>query len=181
VSKPSLARITDKLARAQQAFLGAADAIPPDLWRTRPPEGGWSPAEITAHLCQVERTILGTADRILRHPPRPTPLLKRLHLPLKLVESRLLRRKSPIPLDPELLAEKETMLAVLRGVRERTFAFLEETSTRNLSGYFWPHPFLGMLNAYAWFEMIAAHQLRHTRQMLQLFHNLPKHVVTSHN
>jgi hypothetical protein len=57
------------------------------------------------------------------------------------VESRRLKRKTPLPLDLELLGEKETMLAEIWGVRERTLAFLEETHGRNLSAYHWRHPF----------------------------------------
>lgn len=177
--KPDLAAISNRLARAQEGFLRAADSVPPDLWQARPPDGGWSPAEIAAHLCQVERGVIGTADRIFRHPPRVVPLLKRFHFPLKMVEARVIRRQSPIPLDPGLLSTKESMLAALRALRERTLAFLEETSSRDLSAYYWPHPFLGMLNAYAWFCMIASHQIRHTKQVQQLLHGLPKHVLTS--
>ena len=63
-----------------------------------------------------------------------------------LVESRIIRRKSPIPLDRGLLNGQEEMLGELRAARERTLAFLEEMSKRDLSAYCWPHPFLGMLN-----------------------------------
>lgn len=177
--KPNLARITDKLVRAQSACLHASDAIPPDLWRCRPSRGGWSSAEVVAHLCQIERAVTGAADRIIRHSPKPIPFLKRFHLPLRIVEARLLRRQTPVPLDLELLDSKEAMLADLRSVRERTFAFLEETSSRDLSPYFWLHPFIGMLNTYRWFEFVAAHQARHTKQMLQISHGLPKDVVSS--
>jgi DinB superfamily len=171
--------IIEKLHLAQRDFLTVADLVPPHFWRLRPSDGGWSAAEIVAHLCQVERTILGNADRIIRHPPKPVPLYKRLHLPLLLVESRIVRRTSPIPLDPELVGEKESTLANLRTVRERTFAFLEETRSRNLRPYFWPHPFLGMLNAYEWFEMIASHEIRHTKQIKALAQEIPKVVVSS--
>ncbi|HUL17451.1 MAG TPA: DinB family protein [Terriglobales bacterium] len=176
---PGLDRIVEKLHRAQRGFLSAADLVPPDLWRLRPADGGWSAGEIVAHLCQVERTILGTADRIIRHAPKAVPIYKRFHLPLLIVESRIIRRRSPIPLDAELIAEKESMLADLRTVRERTLAFLEETSSRNLRPYFWPHAFLGMLNAYEWFEMIASHEIRHTKQVKALAKEIPKVVVTS--
>ena len=37
-----------------------------------------------------------------------------------------------MPVDPELLAEKETMLAALRNIRERMLAFIDETKERNL-------------------------------------------------
>src|SRR5438132_449986 len=94
--------------------------------------------------------------------------------------SSSVRRKTPIPLDPELFAaSKEAMLAELRSVRERTLAFLEETYDRNLRAYYWPHPFLGKLNFYNWFTFIAAHEIRHTKQMVEITKNLPKRVVTS--
>jgi hypothetical protein len=163
----------------QARFLRVADGVLADLWLCKGPSGGWCPGEIVAHLCQIERTVLSAADRIVRHQPRPVSFLKRIHVPLIFAERRLVRLKSPIPLDPALLAEKEAMLADLRNVRERTSAFVEETSSRDLSRYYWPHPFLGMLNTYSWLELIAAHQTRHTAQMRQFVRGLPKDVVSS--
>jgi hypothetical protein len=122
----------------------------------------------------VERTILGKADRITQKPVRLTPLWKRFHLPLALVEARLIRLKTPIPLDPQLMREKEAMLGELRDVRGRTLAFLEETKNRELSLYCWAHPLVGTLNLYEWFQMIACHELRHSKQMQEIEVTLPK-------
>jgi hypothetical protein len=122
---------------------------------------------------------VGGADRIVQKTPKRIPYLKRFHLPLWLVEARVIRRKTPIPLDQSLVGPKEEMLAELRAVRERSLAFLEETRQRDLSGYCWPHAFLGVLNIYEWFEMIAAHQLRHTKQIRELAAVLPKVVGNS--
>lgn len=105
-------------------------------------------------------------------------MAKRLHLPVRLAQSRLFRLKNPLPLDPGLIREKEEMLAELRDVRERTLAFLDETTGRDLSDYRWRHPFLGLLNLYEWMEMIASHEVRHTKQMREIAGSLPK-VVTS--
>lgn len=166
--------ISEKLARAQAKLLRAADAVSAEQWRSGPGNGAWSAGELVAHLIMVERTIIGNADRISRKPARPTPLWKRLHLPLAIVEARLIRRKTPIPLDPGLIGEKEAMLAELRSVRERSLAFLDETKNRDLSTYCWWHPFIGNLNLYEWFELIAAHELRHTKQMQEIAAALPK-------
>jgi uncharacterized damage-inducible protein DinB len=176
---PDLHRIQVKLHLAQRSFLTAADSIPPHLWRVPPANRAWSAAEIVAHLCQVERAVIGTADRIIRHEPRPVPLFRRFHIPLILVELRLFHRKSPIPIDPELLSGRESMLAGLRSVRERTLAFLQETSARNLRQYRWPQAFLGMLNSYEWFQLIASHQIRHSKQVRSLAMQIPKLVGTS--
>ena len=81
-----------------------------------------------------------------------------------------------MPLDPGLLGGKEEMLAELRGARERTLAFLEETQQRDLGVYRWAHAFLGMLNVYEWFEMIASHELRHAKQIKELAGYIPKAV-----
>ena len=164
----SLQPIREKLARAQTAFFRAADAIPAEKWDNCPGLNEWSAAQLVAHLVVVERGVVTNVDRLTQKAPIPVPFSKRMHLPLWLVEARVIRRKSPVPLDESLLGEKEAMLAGLRGVRERTLAFISETERRDLGAYCWRHPFLGMLNAYEWMEMIAAHQLRHTKQVREI-------------
>jgi uncharacterized damage-inducible protein DinB len=173
----SLEPILGNLARAQRELLRAADAVPADQWKTGPGDGRWSAGELVAHLITVERAIISRADKALREPPMPVPFLKRVHLPMALVESRLVRRKTPIPLDSKLLRQKEQMLADLRGIRERTLAFIEETKEQDLSKYRMPHPFLGSLNTYEWFQMIASHEVRHTKQMREIARALPKVVA----
>jgi uncharacterized damage-inducible protein DinB len=160
--------ILEKLGHAQSRLLHTADSVPADQWQTRPTRGGWSAGEVVAHLIMVERAVLGSADRMMQHAPRHVPLLKRFHLPLALVEARLIRRKTPIPLDPELVSEKETMLAELREIRERTLAFVDETKGRDLSKYCWRHSFLGTLNTYEWLQMIACHEIRHEKQLRKI-------------
>ncbi len=164
----SLQPIREKLARAQTTFFRAADAIPAAKWDNCPGLNEWSAAELVAHLVVVERGVVTNVDRLTQKAPIPVPFPKRMHLPLWLVEARVIRRKSPVPLDTSLMAEKEAMLAGLRGVRERTLAFLSETERRDLSAYCWRHPFLGMLNIYEWMEMVAGHQLRHTKQIREI-------------
>ena len=177
---PSIQSIVEKLARAQKGFLTAADTIPPEQWSCKPSAERWSAAELVVHLVMVERAVVGGADRIIQQAPKEIPFRKRFHLPFWLVESRLVRRKTSIPLDHSLLGHKEEMLAELRAARERTLSFLEETQQRDLSVYRWEHAFLGMLNVYEWFEMIASHELRHTKQIKEKAAHLPKAVENTH-
>ena len=165
---PSLDPILEKLAHAQSSFFRAADKIQAEHWNQTPKSGKWSAAQVAAHLMMVERAILGGADRITQGPPKPFPFLQRLHWPLWLVRARFVQRVSSLPLDRGALGNKEEMLAELRAVRERTVAFLEETEKRDLTAYRWRHSALGMLNVYEWFEMLAFHQLRHTKQIKKL-------------
>jgi DinB superfamily len=134
----------------------------------------WSAAEVVAHLIMVEQHILGAACKVANKTAKHFSIWKRRHLPLWLVEARVIKRKSPIPIDPSLLCEKEKMLGMPQRRREETVAFLAETNTRDLSVYRWDHPFLGSLNLYEWFEMIAAHQARHAKQIRQIKRRLPK-------
>jgi len=70
------------------------------------------------------------------------------------------------------------MLAELRGVRERTLAFIEETRGRDLHKYNMSHPFLGSLNAYEWLQFIASHEIRHMKQMREIATTLKPKTVT---
>ena len=175
---PRLAIILENLARAQSDLLHAADAIRPDQWKARPAEGRWSAGELIGHLIMIERAIITRTDKVLRKPPKEVPFFKRLHFPMAVAKSRLIRLKTPIPLDPEIVREKEEMLAELRQVRQRTLAFIEETMERDLSEYRMPHPFLGTLNTYEWFQLIASHQIRHTKQMQEIAATLLKTVAS---
>lgn len=174
---PTLKTIVVNLDRAQQGLFQAADAVSTNQWQTQPGEGRWSAGELVGHLITIERAILRNADRMLQKPPKSVPFYKRFHVPMAVVESRLIRRKTPIPLDTQIVREKEEMLAELREVREKTLAFIGETRELDLSKYLVPHAFLGMLNGYEWLQMIASHEVRHTKQMKEIAAALPKVVA----
>ena len=173
----SLNAIVEKLGRSQRGLLFTTDSVPPEQWRIKPGRERWSAGELIGHLILVERRILSGTDRLLQKPPQPRPFLKRFHIPLVVVEARLFRRKSPTPLDGQIFGEKDEMLAELRGVRERTLAFIEETKGRDLLRYWMPHPFIGTLTTYEWFEFIASHEIRHTKQMAEIAAALPKNIT----
>jgi uncharacterized damage-inducible protein DinB len=174
----SLKTIVENLARAQAELLCAADAVPAEQWRMRPVEGRWSAGELIGHLSEIERAILSRADKQLQKPPKAVPFYKRFHVPMMVVESRVIRRKAPSAVEPQIVSEKEEMLAEFRAVRERTMAFIEETRGRDLSKYNMPHAFLGNLNAYDWLQFIASHEIRHTKQMREIAEALPKSVTS---
>jgi hypothetical protein len=176
---PHLSPIRTKLDQAQSGFLRSADELPAEKWAEKTRAEEWSAAEITAHLIMVERAVVSAAAHIVQKVPRFFPLWKRLHLPIWLGEIRFVRLKAPFPIDPALVGKKEEMLGELRLTRERTLAFLVETEMRDLSAYRWKHPFLGALNTYEWFEMVAAHEVRHTKQLKDLIGQLPKVVESS--
>jgi len=157
--------------------LRAADNVPANHWKTNPAEGRWSAGELVGHLITTEKAILRGVDLRLQEGPQSLPFYKRFHVPMAFVELRLVRRKTPIPTSGQMVRAKEAMLAELRQVRERTLAFIEETRGRDLSRYSLPHTFLGTLNLYEWLQMIASHEVRHTKQMREIAAALPKVVA----
>jgi hypothetical protein len=177
---PSLTTIIENLARARSELLRTGDAVAANQRKTRPAEGRWSAGELVNHLSAIERAILSRAGKLLQKPPESVPFFKRFHVPMMFVEARVIRGKAPVTLEPKVVREKEEMLAELRGVRERTLAFIEETRGRDLSKYRMAHPFLGSLNAYQWLQFLAAYEKRHMKQMRDIAATLPKTVTSLH-
>ena len=54
---------------------------------------------------------------------------------------------------------------------------MEECAGKPLRKYHMPHPFLGTFNLYEWFQVIASHQVRHSKQMREIAAALPKTVT----
>jgi len=175
---PTLKTIVANLDRAEQGLLRAADEVSANQWKTRPREGRWSAGELVGHLITIEGTILRNLDKLVQKPPKSMPFYKRFHVPMAVVESRLIRRKTPIATDDAMIRGKEEMLSELREVRKSTLEFIGKTMERDLSKYRMPHPFLGTLNSYSWLQLIASHEVRqHTKQMKEIGGVLPKVVA----
>jgi hypothetical protein len=161
----NLGPLMERLRRARERFEAAARRIPAQHWRTPPNPAAWSAAEIVAHVTMVETLMTGAAAKITRKPPVVVPLLKRFHVPVALVAWRGRRVESPIPLDTLLLDERDVMLSRLAVQRARTLSVLQAGRDSNLRKYRLQHPFLGSLNYYDWFWTLAAHDVRHAKQL----------------
>ena len=161
----NLGPLIERLRRTKEKFEAVARKVPAQHWRTPPREGAWSAAEIVAHVTMVETLMTGAAAKITRKPPVAVPLLKRFHIPVALVAWRGKRVETPIPLDTLLLDGREVMLSRLAEQRARTLAVLEASRETNLRKYRLQHPFLGSLHYYDWFRTLAAHDVRHAKQL----------------
>jgi len=154
--------------------MAVAESVPESLWRKSPSKDIWSPAEVVAHVTVAEQFIIARSNAVLQAPPNHLPLLKRLHLPLLLVAWRVQKRKTPIPLDSSLVADRPDALSRLAAARGGTLAFIESTRSQDLSAYRSPHPFLGSLNVYDWIRIIAYHELRHAKQIREVVETFPQ-------
>ena len=161
-----------QLESTRAALLAAAERIPENRWQKAPEPGAWSAGEIFAHLVMVESRVNGTASRLVKSAPVPVPLWKRVHLPVSLSEWRGIKVKTPIPLDPSLITEKQAACAKLDAVRQFTLQLIEQNRERDLAPYRFPHPFFGSLNMYDWFRMLGHHEARHTKQLREIAEKL---------
>ncbi|MBI2957006.1 MAG: DinB family protein [Acidobacteria bacterium] len=164
--------IVQKLNQARAALLAVAESVPAECWQKPPRPEAWSTAEVIAHLTMVEQTIVDGAERAVQKEPKPVPVWKRLHIPPVLAEWRFPKARTPIPLDPALVGEKEAMLARFAAVRQRTLAFLDANRQRDLSRWRHSHPFFGSLNMYSWFKTLYHHETRHTKQLREIANSL---------
>lgn len=160
--------ILEHMNKTRAALLAAAEAVPDKLWRKSPCAGAWSAGEVIAHLAMVEKQIVKGAEKIASSPPIVEPMWKRIHLPVRLGEWRLVKVKTPIPLDASLVADKEVALERLNAVRLEGLRFIEKNRGRDLRGYRFRHPFFGSLNVYDWFRSIGYHESRHTKQLQEI-------------
>ena len=164
--------IVAKLNRSRAGLLAAVERVPAERWQKRPGKGGWSAAEVVAHLTMVETAVVSGATKWVQTEPKPVPVWKRLHLPPALTVLRLVKVKSPIPLDASLLGEKDAMLERYRTVREQTLAFVEANRERDLRRWRRPHPLMGSFNGNTWLKFIGYHELRHTKQIREIVKSL---------
>jgi hypothetical protein len=161
----NLTRLVEKLHRSREEFETAARAIPAQHWRTPPGDGSWSAAEVVAHVTMVETLMTGAAAKITKKPPVVVPLFNRFHIPVAVVAWRAIRVKTPIPLDTLLLDDREIMLYRLADQRKRTITVLEADRQTDFRAYRVQHPLLGSLHYYDWFRTLAAHDVRHAKQL----------------
>jgi hypothetical protein len=167
-SSEQLSALFDRLADTRKWLLRAADEIPEEKWKTPPAAGKWSAAEVFAHLTQVERKVVEGARKELAAPPRPIALWRQFHWPLWMVEMRVMPARTPIPLDPALVHAKRDSMAELETSRRALLKLIEENLKTDLFAYHFKHPLLGYLNAYEWFLMLARHEARHRKQLVEI-------------
>ena len=160
--------IRSKLEKSHAGLLDAAAQIPVRQWQQRPGPGRWSGAEVLSHLTTVERRIQDGAETELAREPASVPFWQRLHIPPKLSEYRLIKVKTPLPLDTSVLDERKAMLEKCGAIRTRTFEILEANAKLDLRRWRWPHPFFGSINGRGWFVAIACHEVRHSKQLREI-------------
>jgi hypothetical protein len=173
-SSGQFSALFDDLAATRKALLRSANDIPEEKWKATPAPGKWSAGEVFAHLTQVEQKVVEVARKELDAPPRRISALQRLHWPLWMVEVRVRPARTPIPLEPALVRDKPASIADLEASRRGLMMMIEDNLRTDLFAYHFKHPLLGYLNAYEWFLMLARHEARHRKQLVEIAAALAK-------
>lgn len=171
---PRLAELLDYADRARDDLLAALAATAPAIYAVRPPDGGWTIAEVMAHLYLVEHSSVRAMFRALKN-------ARQAGLGAETDESSLLgaldatglktgrgRVEAPPFVYPTEVVDLETARARLGESRDGLRAWAREADGLAIATVCWPHPRLGELNLYEWVIMIADHETRHTRQIREI-------------
>jgi len=173
--------IENALAYLEVAAYGLTESVRGLAQRqwTFKPRGRWSVADIVEHLARVEELFV---DRIaLRLPeapagpvdrsPEATDAFVRSVVPDRSVSvvfpGRVSLAEAPSQIAPKGEWDPEESMRRFREGRSRT-ADLLRTSSADLRGHVVEQPALGALDGYQWVLFLAAHSVRHTKQILEV-------------
>jgi uncharacterized damage-inducible protein DinB len=167
---PRILELIRYLDEQRAVLRDVVDTVPPAARERRPPDGGWSVANILEHLAIVEQRIgtflasmiatakmEGLAAETSSEPLLPTLGVERV---LNLDEKVL----APDPLQPTGLdaaaawAALEQAGATLRAAVRSGDGFALGTLVRK-------HPFFGPITVYQWIAFVGAHEARHAGQV----------------
>ena len=173
--------IATALAYLEVAAYGLAESVHGLAQRQWPfqPRGRWSVAGIVEHLARVEELFVdriaprlpeapaGSADRN----PEATDALVRSVVPDRsasvVLPGRVSLAEAPSQIAPKGEWGPEESMERFREARTRT-AVLLRTAPGSLRGHVVEHPALGALDGYQWVLFLAAHSVRHTKQILEV-------------
>jgi hypothetical protein len=167
-------RAMSHLHATRKMFLDAVSPLSDAQWKFKPAPEVWSPAEIAEHLAMAETLLLGQVKKLLASPPAPEkkPEVKgKDEVVLKVIADRSQKAQAPEVIRPSgRFPTREAVVSAFKENRDRTIDFVSTTDA-DLRSHFAPHPATGLLDAYQWILLAAAHTDRHVQQMREVMGN----------
>lgn len=163
-------RLVQELEASRDALVAAIDGLSEAQWRFRPADGGWTVEENVEHLVVSARSIGALVMRRLRAGPDAadlvaTPLAVRIRARMA---DRSVRAEVPEMVRPTgHPVDRAAATAEFVALREVLLAFVREPAHGLRAGTA-PHPRLGELDAAEWLAFVAAHELRHVAQLMEV-------------
>ncbi len=163
------ALLVELLEASRNRLRNAMTNAPDSLWTRTPAGGGWSPADCAEHLVLSEEALLGLIRGTILAAPADPGLAVELRgkdgIVVQAMQNRAARQKTFDFLEPAgTWRERRAALDAFLARRADTLDFAR--STRDpLHHHAAPLGELGMLDAYHWLLLMAAHTERHLAQM----------------
>jgi hypothetical protein len=140
---------------------------------SRRSEDRWSPAEILEHLLLVETRILSYFTSLPAVSDSDgdkdaAGITASSELPRNMLMDRSRKLSSPTAVTPTGKIDADDALAELQKVRAKLVEWLQSCEEQQLQKIYGAHPVLGPVPLSQWIGFVAAHEARHTEQMLEL-------------
>ena len=158
----------DYLNQTRDGVLAAVKGLTPAQWNFKPAPDRWSIAEILEHITVVEEFVAGMTDKLPELPPPAANFnaAKMDALILAKMPDRSTKAQAPPEIQPSGRWTTSEALKHFTAGNQRLSAALDNTP--ELRKHVAPHPVFGPLDGYEWILLVAAHNERHTQQMLEV-------------
>jgi uncharacterized damage-inducible protein DinB len=168
---PHIAAVFTQLEEARIKLRKAVDSVPANMRGRRPGDDRWSVNEILEHLSLVEQRFAGLiAMRITEAqqaglgPERDTrdpfpPALRQM------LDDRANRRSAPEAVHPKGGLDHTAAWVAVERSRTLMHDTVAAADGLALSQVIHKHPVFGTLNVYQLVELVANHEVRHSRQI----------------
>ncbi len=162
-------RAMSELHATRKAFLDSVAGLSKAQWNFKPGPDRWSVAECAEHLALAEDYYFDLVTKQLM--ASPATLEKggetkgKDALVLKTIADRSSKRLAPEALQPaQRWPAPEALMAHFTQSRDRTIAYVQTTQD-DLRSHFREHRAVGLIDAYQWILVAAAHTERHVAQI----------------
>ncbi len=161
----------DKLASSEARLLELVQGLSPSQWSFRETPERWSIAQVIEHVILFENFVSRAIEEALEKPvaaEKQSQTAEKDPLVIGLANSRRTRFNAREAVRPgQSRPEPSELVAQLRKVRARTFAFTESTQA-DVRDHYFPHIAFGDLDCYQWLVTLGQHAARHAVQIEEI-------------
>ncbi len=176
LSKAEREYLVEYMKQTKKKFLGEISGLSEAQMKFKPSPFRWSISEVAEHLALSEDVLYSlVTQRVMKSPAQPHlkgengPRIKDRAIVMFLTNRAAQRLQAPDPVRPSRTVKFATLGDVLdrfEKSRARNIAYIETTKD-DLRSHFSANA-IGLIDAYQWLVVLAAHTERHTEQILEV-------------
>jgi hypothetical protein len=161
--------VIDLFERSRSELEALVAATPAEAWLTKPAPEKWSVGEVVEHIVLAEEGLIGMTQGMLAGAPADDWEAIATSVPLESlvtqVQDRSTPRQAPEGFVPKGGTRRDELLARYAALRAKTIDWARSVATP-VKQHVADTP-VGRVNAYHMMAFIAAHNLRHNRQIAE--------------